>query len=342
MDEAEYYDETAPFLGLGGRRRDGKGGTKQDAPVASKEEHRRVRSDGVVTSSSSLIRSKKEQTNRYGSVVSPTPSAPQASKNQHPLLRRKSSRDGKSSKALPRNSSFEDVKTAEALKKPVHRRASSESGLPPVAPASKGGHHRRSSSRSGIVDIYNPSRRRADSISSVVSTGSVGSIVTDITKSALFGGVTDSGVVQFNLPIDKVHILMDPELAPGTLYKERLSNEEEKYAEYQLMTTDARNNWHEYLEDGSRDGGAGGCTCQCDNCIHCTSKAELLPPTRYALVVEDDVYRRVLSEIADSKGMPCGLFFCGHHEDVSHPSIFIAVSIVSLFFLAMIVIACLP
>ena len=48
--------------------------------------------------------------------------------------------------------------------------------------------------------------------------------------------------------------------------------------------------------------------------------------------VDSDLYRRMMDEVIQSKTMPCGLFFCGHHEDVRFPDIKIAVAIVSLVF----------
>jgi len=41
----------------------------------------------------------------------------------------------------------------------------------------------------------------------------------------------------------------------------------------------------------------------------------------------------MLDEVSESKSMPCGLFFCGHHEDVRYPSIMIAVGIVAMMFI---------
>lgn len=64
-------------------------------------------------------------------------------------------------------------------------------------------------------------------------------------------------------------------------------------------------------------------------------KKELIPPTFYALRIDDDLYRRVLDEISSAHRMPCGLFFCGHHEDVSSPSIAIAIIVIALLLAAM-------
>ena len=77
------------------------------------------------------------------------------------------------------------------------------------------------------------------------------------------------------------------------------------------------------------------CHCNCPNCTTCvhrssTSGASLLGQGTgtYCLAVEDTIYRRILDEVCASQNMPFGLFFCGHHEDVSRPSITIAVAIV--------------
>jgi hypothetical protein len=43
----------------------------------------------------------------------------------------------------------------------------------------------------------------------------------------------------------------------------------------------------------------------------------VLPDARYVLNVDDDLFKRVLSEIADSRSYPCGLFYCGRQlEDI--------------------------
>jgi hypothetical protein len=55
--------------------------------------------------------------------------------------------------------------------------------------------------------------------------------------------------------------------------------------------------------------------------------------------VDANIYKKVVGEISDAHGMPCGLFFCGHHEDVAHPSISIAMVVVAILFLSMAYIA---
>jgi hypothetical protein len=53
-----------------------------------------------------------------------------------------------------------------------------------------------------------------------------------------------------------------------------------------------------------------------------------LPPNDYAIGVQRDLYRRVLMEAGASRAMPCGLFYCGHYEDVSRPSICLAIALI--------------
>ena len=78
------------------------------------------------------------------------------------------------------------------------------------------------------------------------------------------------------------------------------------------------------------------CTCHCPNCATCQHKMKSgLDPSYFLLTVPDNLYRSVVDEICAAREMPCGLFFCGHHEDVSRPSIGIAGAIVLLLFSAM-------
>lgn len=125
----------------------------------------------------------------------------------------------------------------------------------------------------------------------------------DITKSSLYKEVTSAGLVRMHLPIDNVRLVMDDELESGKLYQKQNTREDsEAFFEYHLRSE----------EDDFAD-------------------AEL-PNTTYVLAVDPDLYRRVIGEIADARDMPCGLFYCGHHEDVDRPSIMIAVCIVAVLF----------
>jgi hypothetical protein len=338
------YHESVPFLG---RYRDGTsyGATEIRSEKEPSLSHRRVRSMGEPSVGHSLVRFKEEVTfsapQSINSEIFDGRDSPTA-QQQHPLLRkpRRGSAPAIDRASLERNMSYEEVRTG-ALRKLPHRRVSSESGLPPAG-RKIGRHHRRTSSKSSaaaaLADFSRRFRTDSASLASLTSTMSVGSVVTDITKSALFEGVTESGLVKFHLPSDNINLIMDSNLRPGTLLKHRDEDEFGRFTEYHIVSSgDAQAFWQDLLDEEE-----GPCTCSCDNCIHCTTKAQLLPTPRYAMVVEDDMYRRMIKEISDSRTMPCGLFFCGHHEDVSHPSICIAVGVVSVFLLFMVAVACWP
>lgn len=230
-----------------------------------------------------------------------------------------------------------------------------ESDSPPASPLPPRPRGRTSSTENAARDPFagsgsymtpldgvmpKPGHRRVDSTQSAaslssafsfVSDMSVTSYVSDISKSRLFRGVTETGDVQLHLPIDNVRLTMDSDLEAGTLYKQKDDDEIERYEDYHLLCTDptAQDLRGFDLDDGL------ACTCDCMNCNLCTSKRGALPDVRYVLNVDPDLYKRVLSEIADSRSYPCGLYYCGHHEDVDTPSIWIAVFIVVIFFLGM-------
>jgi len=175
---------------------------------------------------------------------------------------------------------------------------------------------------------YGGSRhKRGDSTSSMASFASIlsdRSIVSDISKSALFKDVTGTGVVQFHAPIDNIRLVMNKDLVAGELYKVKVGEDEEDRCVSYTMQSDE--NFSDLLLNDS------GCDCECVACAKCHNKIEqMLYPARYVLQVNDNLYQRVIGEISDSK-QPCGLFFCGHHEDVEKPSIFIAVGIVGAIF----------
>mmetsp|Transcript_21235 Transcript_21235/g.32064 ORF Transcript_21235/g.32064 Transcript_21235/m.32064 type:complete len:221 (+) Transcript_21235:329-991(+) len=70
---------------------------------------------------------------------------------------------------------------------------------------------------------YSGSRhRRGDSTSSVASLASIlsdRSIVSDISKSALYKDVTGTGIVRFHAPIDNTRLVMNDDLVPDELYR---------------------------------------------------------------------------------------------------------------------------
>ena len=238
------------------------------------------------------------------------------------------------------------------IHRPEHRRVRSDGmflrsiheGLPPFSPSVKGrsqfpAFNNRPRERSHSAHSAKPRHRRGDSASSVASISSVfseRSVVSDIRKSTLYKDVTDAGVIRMHLPADNVQLVMDNALETGSVYKRVTHPDEgERFLAYHLQSQDSfcTNSWQDLMDPNLDD--LPGCSCTCEHCIKCNHKAESLPSVHYILVVDCDLYQRVLGEISDSKQMPCGLFFCGHHEDVRKPSICIAVAIVATFFIVL-------
>ena len=197
-----------------------------------------------------------------------------------------------------------------------------------VASRSKRGHRRIDSATSAAS---------FNSALSFVSDMSVSSYVSDIAVSKLFKGVTEGGDVHLHLPIDNVRLTMDPDLEAGRLYKQQDDDEIQQYEDYHLLCTNPAVQDLRGFGDFDND---LACSCTCKNCNHCSSKRDVLPDVRYVLNVDDDLFKRVLSEIADSRSYPCGLFYCGRQlEDGDNPSIWIAVGIVIFLFLGMATVA---
>ncbi len=163
------------------------------------------------------------------------------------------------------------------------------------APASR--HHRRRSSNSVF-----------SSVGSVMTDASMMTLVTDIEKSSLFAGYDEfTGQALFNLPISSVQISVE-EHPNGEFYQVRENDQTfESYHRQDDDFVDSRIN-------------------------HGKGPRYALPPTRYVIHAPPDLYRRMVDEISSSASLPCGLFFCGHHEDVAKPSLMIAVLVLLIFF----------
>ena len=150
-----------------------------------------------------------------------------------------------------------------------------------------------------------------------MSDASIHSVTTDLSKSALFKGVTETGTIQLQLPKDSFRLLMDCQLEAGCVYKRKIfDNEDTFFVEFHTVDDEPSSNCH----------------CNCDRCIRCQEKQKRLPPDLYVMAVDSTIYRRMLDEVIASQSMPCGTFFCGHHEDVRHPDITIAALIVGVVF----------
>ncbi|KAL3794312.1 hypothetical protein HJC23_012437 [Cyclotella cryptica] len=144
----------------------------------------------------------------------------------------------------------------------------------------------------------------------------------DLAKSSIFKDVTSEGIVRLQLPKDNFRLLSDRDLESGYVYKRQLIDNEADYFQ----------DFHTAEESTFFLNTTTGCHCLCDNCNHCHSRRKMLPPTYYVMSVKSDIFRRMFDEVLESKSMPCGLFFCGHHEDLRYPSIMIAVAIVFVVF----------
>jgi hypothetical protein len=175
------------------------------------------------------------------------------------------------------------------------------------------------------------------------------SVVSDISKSAFFGGVNESGIVQMHYPSEHVRLIMQNSLPRGVVYCHPIDNA--VYENYHNIAEQMQllhwENFDDEEEYGTReflvplsDNIKGLSPSSCPRCGGTGTKTDdLLPPNHYVINVPDDIYCRLLDEIIASGQMPCGLYFCGHHEDVSTPSIWIAFCIVFLLLTLMTVAA---
>jgi hypothetical protein len=198
--------------------------------------------------------------------------------------------------------------------------------------------HHRSWSRASLTDF------------SVASVASMVSVVSDISKSHFFAGVTDGGQVQMHYPAEHCRLIMQPTLPRGNVFCH--PTDPAVYEAYHMAAEEVQQLQLEHMDDDEDDdlphygGPSAGvapqnpyrsldCHCRCQNCAGCTGKHQLLPIKNYVINVPDDIYARLFDEIIEAQVMPCGLYFCGHHEDVSNPSIMIATVIVALLFISM-------
>lgn len=137
------------------------------------------------------------------------------------------------------------------------------------------------------------------------------------------------------LPLTVGHLYADGPVNLDDHYKDyhRLSDQLEQGLTPQWESLDTHPLKRKKKDDSKANQEPEGmCACPCDNCHFCLGKQDLLPPTNYVVAVSDDIYRRIFSEVADAQNMPCGLFFCGHHEDVDHPSVWIPGTLVIILF----------
>jgi len=230
-----------------------------------------------------------------------------------------------------------------------HTRARSLSGGNPMT----GGRprHRRADSANSFHSMGGGSYGGSIADSSMVS------MRTNIAKSSMFGGVDQEGRPLLYFPYEAIRLVMIPgpknqtknhpgrsskypvefrsdedtaetedhlPLTIGQLYAHNPVNSDQMYEEYYRISDELElgltPQWESLdIHPLKSKQSVGGGT---DEGVR-IDKQELLPPTNYVLAVSDDVYRRMLSEVSSAQTMPCGLFFCGHHEDVDYPSVWI-------------------
>ena len=126
---------------------------------------------------------------------------------------------------------------------------------------------------------------------------------------------------------------IDTSSEAGCVYKRKLvDNEDEYFLEFHTVEENLSSPTSLNIFPS-----ACACLCNCDRCNRCQEKQKRLPPDLYVMAVDSTLYRRMLDEIIASRAMPCGMFFCGHHEDVSHPDIKIAAVVVGIVFILFLV-----
>eukprot|EP00978_Attheya_sp_CCMP212_P049427 scaffold662992_cov43-Attheya_sp.AAC.2 len=122
--------------------------------------------------------------------------------------------------------------------------------------------------------------------------------VTDFNDSSL--SYTQDGRLYMRLPTDNVRLVMDPNLEAGILSVEHVHAEKKR-----RQTATRRQLRHPMTTIGSDD-------------------------LSYILTVDEDLYRRIFKEIADSQS-PCGFYFCFQEKQSSgHVNICVAVFLLML------------
>ena len=161
---------------------------------------------------------------------------------------------------------------------------------------------------------------------SVATDMSITSHKTDITNKSSIFRHTNSGMIELHLPMDNVRLVTDERLEAGILYKFEDINESKRFLEYHLTSIPNDDMQQDPFTDNFQP---FACSCMCDNCRLCREKHhQNLPEVHYIMAVEDDIYKRVLSEMVGNSELPCGLYFCMRDEYLGRPSILIAIVIV--------------
>lgn len=169
-------------------------------------------------------------------------------------------------------------------------------------------------------------------------------VVSDsLQQSSLLYMNEESGRLQIRLPNDNVRLLIDPHLEPGIISVERMVPCHLSKFDPSDCITEGGGKQRELkdrisiprLGDGNEEA----------NLLDRSGHSQALPskyPWRdsepsYVLTVDDDLYRRLIKEMADSKLM-CGLYYCCHqNERQDRVSIGVALFLLGLVFIFLIV-----
>ena len=194
------------------------------------------------------------------------------------------------------------------------------------------------------------------------SPSSVAIVSDSLRQSSLLYIHAESGMVQLRLPTDNVRLLMDPHLEPGILSVERVrvgvsedgvatlvgagiaaavpavpqlgmsrsrDDDEELDAGTGLETYPAN---AKLLDNRSEEEAEitqklAGNTPSKGTMAKCPWKDEEL---HYVLTVDDDLYRRLVKEMADSRTL-CGIYYCCHTTEGEENRVSIGVALCVLF-----------
>jgi hypothetical protein len=163
--------------------------------------------------------------------------------------------------------------------------------------------------------------------------------VDEVAISTLFERNLDTGHVHVHLPKDDVRLVMDPNLEPGILCH-ILGNDEDFEAYHDLQSRPLLNTMSmessdsdDSSQDEKKDEEYGKIKKKQKRKKR--RKRKVVPPLTYILTVDENLYKRVLHEVADQWSTPCGLYFCGRETEDSRPSILVAFFLVGLVLLAL-------
>ena len=182
------------------------------------------------------------------------------------------------------------------------------------------------------------------------SPSSVAIVSDSLRQSSLLYIHAESGLVQLRLPTDSVRLLMDPHLEPGILSVERvrvgkdgnISGDDFAAAPAVPCLGMARSR----DDDENLDAGTGLESYPAteklldDEDAECQNQSSKKGPTNncpwkdeelhYVLTVDDDLYRRLVKEMADSRTV-CGIYYCCHTTEGDENQVSIGVALCVLF-----------